>query len=240
MKFFITASLVFLGYRILFYLKNKLNISHRFKYQLDYVLSFTELFFWIGFIVWVTKHVYESRNYFILISIGVTICIFAVPLFLVLRDFISGAFLKVQNKVNIGCFIEIDEMKGQIKKAGHLRLDIEDAHGNIHSIPYYNIRSKTILQHSSNQHLDKVILKFSFPETITTDLLIPHLKKQILNTPWVSVSQSPVINKVSHKNNRLNIEVGVYTLNKSYADSIHNMVTAQLKNMDGGSKQFQH
>jgi len=227
-KFFIAASLVFLGYRLLFYIKSKLHISNRFKFQLDYVLSLTELFFWVGFIVWVIKHVYESGNYFILISIGVTLCIFAVPLFLVLRDFISGAFLKAQNKVSTGRFIEIDELKGQIKKAGHLRLDIEDTHGNIHSIPYFNVRSKTILQHSSNPHLDKVVLKFMFPPSMTADQLIPSLKKQIMSTPWVAVSQSPVINKVSHKNNRLSIEVGVYTLDKSYADSIKKMVTAQL------------
>lgn len=231
-KIFIVAFTLLGGFRILHFAKNRIHSSIGLKHHLSYILPSLELFSWIVFFIWVARLIYKSGNYFTIISIGVVLVLLSVPLFILLRDFIFGIFLKFQNKVNEGSFIEIEEIKGQIKKAGYLRLDIEDNHGNLNSITYNSIRSKIISHYGMNPHLEKVVLEFSFPDTIKLNQIIPWLKIQVMNTPWVAVSQAPIIEDVKTENSKLKIKVGAYTLNKSYVENIKNLVEAHITNLN--------
>ena len=67
-----------------------------------------------------------------------------VPAFILLRDFVFGVFLKAQNKVVEGTFIELEDIKGEIVKAGQFFLNIEDKLGNIKSLGYYKVNSRVI------------------------------------------------------------------------------------------------
>lgn len=188
------------------------------------MLPIVELFIWLGFVIWAARLIYLAQNYFTLIAVGTVILTLSLPLYTTLRDFVVGNILKIQNKVSEGVFIEIEEIRGRIKRAGYLRLDVEDDRGNINSIPYNKIRSKVISQNSTNQNLAKVLLRFSFPETTKVNHITPILKRQILNTPWVAVSQTPIIEKAINENGQLIVEVGAYTLDKSYGENIKNSV----------------
>lgn len=188
------------------------------------MLPIVELFMWLGFVIWAARLIYLAQNYFTLIAVGTVILTLSLPLYTTLRDFVVGNILKIQNKVSEGVFIEIEEIRGRIKRAGYLRLDVEDDRGNINSIPYNKIRSKVISQNSTNQNLAKVLLHFSFPETTKVNHITPILKRQILNTPWVAVSQTPIIEKAINENGQLIVEVGAYTLDKSYGENIKNSV----------------
>lgn len=211
-------------FRSLFFLKSKVQIAESIKGYLAYMLPIAELLVWIVFLVWIFHWIYRLQNYFVLVAVAVVVLLFSMPLHVLLRDFVMGTILKIQNKINEGLFIEIDEIKGRIKRAGLLRLDIEDDRGNINSIPYNHIRSKIISQPGSNQKLAKVLLQFSFPENTQVNYITPILIQQILNTPWTAVSQAPIIEKAKKENGQLIVEVGVYTLDKSYGENIKNSV----------------
>ncbi len=223
-KILIVALMIFIAFRLVFFVKNRVGISIKIKRHLAYMLPFVELFIWLGFVIWAARLIYLAQNYFTLIAAGSILLILSIPLYAILRDFVVGNILKIQNKVSEGVFIEIEEIKGRIKRAGYLRLDIEDDRGNINSIPYNNIRSKIISQNSTNQNLAKVVLRFSFPETTKVNYITPILKRQILNTPWAAVSQTPIIEKTISENGQLIIEVGAYTLDKLYGENIKNSV----------------
>ncbi|SMO52332.1 Small-conductance mechanosensitive channel [Saccharicrinis carchari] len=222
------ALIIFLLFRLLFSLKNKWGLSVKIKRHLAYILPIAELFVWIGYLIWAVRLIYLSQNYFTLAAVGIVLLVLCIPLYLLLRDFIVGNVLKMQNKVNEGVFIEIEEIKGRIKRAGYFRLDIEDNRGNINSIPYNHIRSKIISQYGINQNLAKVVLRFTFPDTTKVNYIVPLLKRQILNTPWAAVSQDPIVEKTKTENGKLIIEVGTYTLDKSYGENIKNCVDKQF------------
>ena len=223
-KIFIVALMIFVAFRLVFFVKNRVDISVQVKRHLAYMLPIAELFIWVGFIIWAARLIYLSQNYFTLIAVSVVILIMSIPLYVILRDFVVGNILKIQNKVSEGVFVEIEEIKGRIKRAGYLRLELEDDRGNINSIPYNNIRSKIISQNSINQNLAKVVLRFSFPENTKVNYITPILKRQILNTSWAAVSQAPIIEKTKIENGKLIIEVGAYTLDRSYGENIQNSV----------------
>ncbi len=223
-KIIIVALIIFLSFRLVFFIKNRVIIPLKVKAHLAYILPIGELFIWLGFLIWTFRLIYQSQNHFTLIAVGVVLLVLSIPQYVLLTDFIVGNVLKMQNKVNEGVFIEIDEIKGRIKRAGYLRLDIEDNRGNINSIPYNNIRSKIISRSGSNPNLTKVVLRFTFPDTTKINYISPILKQQVLNTPWTAVSQAPIIEKTKTENGRLIVEVGVYTMDKLYGENIKNSV----------------
>jgi hypothetical protein len=65
---------------------------------------------------------------------------------------------------------------------------------------------------------------FSLNQPGISNELISDLKKQLLSTPWVAVSQPIIIEQIKEKGNLLKVKVGVFTLNKKYEENIKGMV----------------
>jgi len=227
-NYFIIAVFIFSGFRVLSYIISKVRWPLKKKANASYILPLVELFAWITYILLLAKNIYDSRNYFALIALAIVFVLIAFPLYTLIKDFATGIFLKMQNKIIEGTYINIEDIKGTVKKAGHLRIDIEDNHGNINSIPYHNIRSRTISRPGSNQNLEKVTIEFVFQETRTTNEIINQLQKEVMNTPWVAVSQPAIIESTRFEDGNLIVEVGAFVLHKSYAENIKSMVISNF------------
>jgi hypothetical protein len=182
-------------------------------------------------VLWVVKLIYDSKNYFALLSIAVVFALIAYPFFILIRDFISGIILKIQNKVAVGMHIEIEEIKGLIAKAGHLSMDMEDGHGNITSINYHYAYGKKISRSGNNLNLEKISLAFEFPESSRLNELISQLKKEVMNTPWVAISQPLIIENTKVKNGKVLIKVAAFVLDRSYAENIKTSVMSYFSSI---------
>lgn len=229
-KFLVLLSGIFVMFRLLGLINRSLKFSTAFKHHSTYLLTLTELLLWLVMLVWLVKHYYYSQNTFALVSLGIVITIAIIPSFYLLRDFFSGVYLKIQNKVSEGSIIEINELKGKIERLGNFSLDIIDKHGDIKSIPYHKINATIISKQSNNPNLNKVNIKFVFPSSVQTNYIIPKLKAEIINTPWVAVSQPVIIDNIEHINNEYFIEVVIYTLQPHFAEDIKTRVEEHIKN----------
>ncbi len=220
----IIAVLIFTLFRLFNFIAERLKNKFELKAYLKVIIPLTELFAWVLFILWVAKIIYVSRNYYVLFSISIISFLLAVPLFLLIRDFLSGIFLKLQNEIAEGMRIDIGEISGVVKKAGHFRFSVEDRHGNINSVSYYKIRSKIISHIGNNQHLKKVTIEFVLEKTSNSNQQITQLKNDVMNTPWVSVAQPPIIENTRIENEKLIVDVGVFVLDNTYTEYIKNAV----------------
>jgi hypothetical protein len=180
-------------------------------------------------LVWLVHYYYYSENTFGLISLGILIAIAIIPSFYLLRDFFSGVYLKIQNKLSEGSIVEINELKGKIERLGNFSLDLIDKHGDIKSIPYHKINATIISKQSKNPNLHKVNLKFVFPRSVQANYIIPKLKVEILNTPWVAVSQAVIVENIEQLKDEYFIEVVLYTLQPHFAEDIKNRVEENIK-----------
>jgi len=161
--------------------------------------------------------------------VGIVIAIAVIPSFYLLRDFFSGIYLKTQNKLSEGSIIEINELKGKIEKLGNFSLNLIDKNGDIKSIPYHKINDAIISKQSNNTNLCKVTLKFVFPRSVEVSYIIPKLKAEIINTPWVAVSQPVIIGNIEHVDDEYSIEVVIYTLQPHFGEDIKNRVEKNIK-----------
>lgn len=183
----------------------------------------------LTFIVWLSQRFYLAGSYFELIALLVLLVILCFPFVGLFKDLMMGMVFKIQNKVIKGKHIEIENIEGRISKVGLLGIEIMDASGNINTLPYHGLFSKTITRQSENQNLEKITLRFSFPETKKTNELTTKLLQLIMTTPWVAVSQQPSIENISHSDGKLWIEICAFTLDKAYAENIQSMVENHLK-----------
>jgi hypothetical protein len=219
---------LFIIFRFLYFIHKTFRYGRRLEYQISYILPIIELFSWIGFFLWCINRIYEANRYNELIGVGVFFIILAIPSYFLLRDFIFGVYLKVQRKIAKGDFIEFDDIEGEILKAGNFNLDIRDKQGDIITIPYSKIGFKVIAKHGNNPHLKKQILTFVFPGQVKINKLVPELKKNLVNTPWVAISQAPFIERIKHEEGKHIVEIVVFTLKNEYAENIKEMVEKTL------------
>lgn len=202
----------------------KIRFSKKIKRHLEYSVAFAELVIWIAFISWVVMLAYDTKNYFMLFFLAISFILFIVPAFILIRDLLFGIFLKVQNKIPLGAVIEIDNNKGKITRTGHFFLNLEDSHGSIKSYSYYKLNSKVISSLGDHQQLEKLDMVFNLAQTTNINELISKLKKQLLCTPWVAVSQPVIIEQIKGKDDMVRIKVGIFTLSKKYEENIKEMV----------------
>ena len=227
-RFFLVAVIIFSLFRFLGFIVRRVKTPFRTEYQATYALPLLELFSWIAYIIWAAKIIYDSKSYFVLIAVATVFALVSIPVFILIRDFITGIFLRLQNKITEGMYLEVDDIRGIVKNVGHLRLDIEDNLGNINSIPYYSIRSKAISRPGNNQNLEKVSIQFDFEETSDVNELIARLKRAVMNTPWVSLSRLPIVEAVKKEDGHLVVDIGAFVMDKLYADNIKAMVMAHF------------
>ena len=223
-KIFTIGFFLFAGLKLVNLIMDKMSIPKRIKRHLDYSLAFSELIIWLAFLSWVVMLAYHGKNNFILFFLGISFVLFIVPAFILTRDLIFGIFLKAQNKLPEGTVIEIDDTKGKISKTGNFFLNMEDTMGNIKSLSYYKLKSKVISSLGDHHQLEKLDMVFRLPHTDNINELSTKLKKQLLSTPWVAVSQPPKIEKIKRKDDLLLVKVRLFTLNKKYEENIKAMV----------------
>jgi hypothetical protein len=224
-QFLFIVALLFAGFRLLSFVAGKLNVlPQKMRHQIGFLLPIVELVVWVAVLLWMVSAIYVSKNYFVLLSMAILFALLAVPLFYLIRNFIAGIIFRIQNKLMPGMYINLEGIAGVVKRTGHLGLEIEDRQRNIRVIPYYTIRSASILRQGNNPHLEKVTLCFTLPVTGPIRELSNKLQREVLMTPWVAVSQPPAIESISHEEGKIQVDVGVFMPDRSYADLVKERV----------------
>lgn len=95
-----------------------------------------------------------------------------------LKDFISGLFILFENKFNIGDYIDINNIKGQVININIKDVTIMDDKGNINIIPNGMINKITRYE----KRYETVCFNINYPSKNTkVDLIITKIKNQLLN-----------------------------------------------------------
>jgi len=221
-------------FRFLNYIQKIIPYAKSIKHHIAYLVPILELVVWIVYAMWCLEAMYRIENYSGLIMISFILVLFAIPARFLMRDFLNGIFLKVQRKIDVGDYIQLEGIEGKIKHAGHFRLEIQTQQGDIRAIPYGLIGLGIISKPGNNLNLNKRLLVFRLPDSFNIEMLLPELEKALMNTPWVAVSQPPIIETVTHENGEHIIEVLVFTLKKEHSDKISKMVEKNFRSDNTG------
>ena len=115
-------------------------------------------------------------------------------------------------------------LPGEIVRIGYFNFEIKSKSGSIDTIPYSKIKSKVISKSGENINLEKELLHFSISSEENSNEITERLKICLLNSPWVASSQLPIIKSINYLDQRYEIDVYVYLLNKEYTERIRGNV----------------
>lgn len=216
----ITGIGLLLLFRVLTLINRVMPIAKIVKTYISYLLPLVELLAWLGFLAWVLRSVYQANDTVGLIVLGVVMICLIAPVWFLLRDFLYGLVLKLQRTIDLGKIIEFDDKKGIVKHAGHFSFELENEHGGVDSIPYGKIRSKILSTLGGNKYFEKQLISLHFQSALPSNQLLTVLKQTIMHSPWMIVSQEPIVHHLSHENNQYEAEVFVYVLKKEHAEKI--------------------
>lgn len=220
---------VFALFRFLYLLNRILPFSGAWKHYWGYLLPVVELASWLGFLVWCFRFIYDEQDYTPIIILGVLALLIILPLSFLLRDFLFGVILKLQRKMEIDQYVDIEGMAGKVVKAGYFSFDLKTKNGNVDTIPYNKIRSKVISKSGENIHLEKHKISFKIHSTENTQQIVSQLKTHLINSPWVAASQAPIMGEIYQSEGQLQIDVFVYTLQAAYLNKIRDYISRNIE-----------
>lgn len=223
----VSALLIFFTFRIVNYIDRNITYSRKLKHHIGYIIPVLELLVWLIYAIWIINKVYISHNNKGLLILTVIIILLVLPTFFLFKDFIFGVYLKIQQKINSGEFIEFDNVSGEIISTGNFSMEVKDNQGDIKTVPYSRLISKILIRHGTNPNLKKQILIFKFPQNIKIEDKTSELLKSLLNTPWVALSQPPFIENIKIENNEYIVEVHFYTLEVEHIQKIREILDIQ-------------
>jgi hypothetical protein len=215
---------IFFLFRGLTFLNKALPLSKKIKQYMGYLLPVAEFVFWMGFLIWAVRSLYNAYNFVALIIIVALLALMAAPAWFLFRDFIYGIIIRFQQKIEIDSAIEIEDIKGIVIRTGLLGFDIKTSEGNINNIPYNKIIGKIITRHGTNINLDSHCIQFCIKTASDINEIIPKLKTTLINAPWVVSSHEPIIKKVEKQTESFLVDVVIYTIDETHVQNIRDYV----------------
>ena len=149
------------------------------------VFLLLELLLWVLFILWATGRLFHESEFSSVILEATAILFIALFGWYLLRDFISGAILKIENAFEPGQQIVTPLVCGRIKKLGYRSMQILSSKGEIVTIPYSLLSNGCITKPSDNPKRVEQILKLKLPAYQSADTLKESLKRRVLEMPWI-------------------------------------------------------
>ncbi|GEM_PF-1544248 len=229
-RILILGSAILVIFRALTYLNKLLPLSKKIKHYTSYLLPVIEMVSWIGFAIWCLHYVFDAEAYNILIVLGITILLILTPTWFLARDFFYGMVLKFQRKIEIDTKVQIADLKGTISRTDYFTFDIKTESGNLKTIPYNKLRSEIIVKNTVNSNLMKEKLTFNLASATRSNYTVEHLKKTLINAPWVASSHEPVIKIINKDKENFIIEVIIWVLKNEHVKKTEEWVNKSYSN----------
>jgi hypothetical protein len=223
-RFLIVGILLFLLFRLVFYLFPILLKNKKADHRIRRLLPFAEAATWLAFFSWYSLKFYALFSVYTLVVLGFLFIIFFwISRFLV-KELIAGMVFRVSARFSEGDRIQTKQYTGTIKKYHFDAIELEAADGQIIFIPYSQLAGEvTIKKESAGQTTAYSFRLITYAKDESVDMA-EEIKFLLLSLPWSSVHTPPQVNLVEQAGNQYKFDVTCYPVDKSYAKKMEQRV----------------
>lgn len=158
-----------------------------------------ELFVWLAFVIWSSSELFNKLVFYPLIMTVVVVIIMVTLAWYLLRDFISGFVLRVENAFEPGQVIKTPFTQGTIKKIGYRSVEIITSSGEYQKIPYTLLMNSSIIRPQDNSKWVENVVNLEFSSTLDASKIKSLLKRRLMEMPWIVSQESIKLELVVHK-----------------------------------------
>ena len=193
--------------------------KHAWRYT-----SFFELIAWIIFLIWSVNYLIDSS---LIYAIGLFIILFFFTFYttwIVLKDFVAGAFFKTINHFKINDTLKIGEYVGKIIKFTPSAILLETESGESVYIPYSFLFGKVIVKSNPAETILSHTFRIEVPAHGNLSNTIAKINNDLLNMPWSSLKKSPQIKPIIETNTGQLLEITIFSIEKEYFLEMENLI----------------
>lgn len=226
---FLVGAVTFFIFRLCYVLIPILVRKQSLKDFLLKLAPFAEGISWLLFSVWSIRYTIESSE---TASVGIAILLFVVFIcfvWFVLRDFIGGILLRMENAIALNERLHIKGVKGWVSKIGYLSLELVNDEGQTVRIPFRTVQGNIRLKDNPAKRIKAHQFELMLPKVEEIDTLIEQQKILLHAAPWSSVTKSPEIRFQAESSNYYHFNVVIYTLQVAYFQKIKNYLLKKNK-----------
>jgi len=179
------ALALFVAMRVLYRYLPVISGKWRIKSALLRFIPLIELILWFLFILWAPGRLFVESDLFIIIRGAMAIMLIALIGWYLLRDFVSGAILRIETPFERGSQIISPYAEGEIKKLGFRSAEIITPKGESVRVPYSLLSKNCITRPSDNPKRVEHVIKMSFHSDKQAGELKESIKRALLTMPWI-------------------------------------------------------
>jgi small-conductance mechanosensitive channel len=136
------------------------------------------------------------------------------------KDFFIGLFYKLEGKIKVNDFIEVNQVKGKVIKFNKRNIEISAENESIQFIPYRTLINATIAKKSNKNEIrsKKIIVETTLPHNVL------DIEKVLLNCPWIYNHRPNAVSKIDDNK----FEIRVYGTNNFTYNKIEDFLKENL------------
>ena len=222
---------IFLFFRLIRFLSNKLIKRTSIKILLQRVLFALELFVWIVLIYQLAEKSLNNQPILFVIMALLLIFIVTWTFWFILRDYLAGLYIRIAGRFTLNETIAFDDMqgsgqsiRGKIIGFENQNIVLEMKNNTIIEIPYNKFFNRKMERHI--QLIDEELsLQFEIKNIKDQEVYLQEVKKQILELPWINHNEKPKLLIQKLDDLKTYLEIKLILLDKKYRNRVEEVLT---------------
>ena len=221
----ILAAMNFLLRKVLYRLKSR---SKLIQQALRY-LPMIELMFWSAVIIWASNTFFKGSSLhlyvnFILVTLGLGFFSW-----FFMKDLISGIQIKMRFSLSPGQRFKAKKIKGTIKSAGFLLLELKTDNGSELKIPFAQIDQKSIELNFQEKSGGESVVHVQLDEKLNEEDTIQKIMELTMNSPWSSYKSTPQVSVLDIEDGLKTYKISCNTNSENGGKKLRELIEQEIE-----------
>ena len=215
-KFLFGALILFVILRALFYVLPIIAKRSERQKKIIRILPFIEFVSWIFFLIWAFNYFLKDNQIlaFILFVLALVVGSWATWFFM--KDYITGVFIKTGKNIMLDETVTIGKYSGKIIRFNMRTVCLELDSGRHIEIQYSKVAKAEVIREGREGKVSGNMLIIPVTKKQSLNSTISELKSIILNLPWVSLKNDPVIKLKRETEKEYEFEIMIFSISDDY------------------------
>jgi len=192
------------------------------------LMPLVEVILWIAFVFWAIRALFIDVSTYPYIILGMFLITAMLFVWFVFRDVFAGVIFRAQNDLNIGDFIKIGDLSGQIKSIHLTHLEIITDNGQNLKIPNTRLNNNLISGMTTPEGIEEFTISLQVKNNEAHAETEEKIKYEIVNSPWCNYKNPPVIKLQNRNTDFTTFDILVYTLNQKHLRIVEKMLNEKF------------
>ncbi len=220
---------ILLLFRLIRLLSDKFISKISVKQWAKKTLYVFELVVWIILIYQMSEKSINGQPVLATLLILLLVFIVSWSFWFVLRDYLAGIYIRISGRFKLYETIAFNSkengmlVKGKIIRFGNQYMVLETQNLTILELPYNKLFNIKMERHVQTVE-EELALSFQLKTTKDIDNILPDLKKQLLELPWISHKHKPKIGLKNQQGDKTLLELKVILVDKKYRNRVEDLL----------------